>query len=193
MSLTSKAFVLLTRLSHSAMELTVTMVVLFVTRLASETEPLTEWLDPQLVLHDPTDHAQLKKTRKFLSSRRNHSSKVDSSSWRWVRMGLFFNNSCSCKWRSFLALLLRCLSKIPWKPLVVNTTLADPLKLWVSIEELKKNRDWQGKGNRESSFPSLTQSRLQLKSSSPNAGKSSLLYLSSAFTFLLKLDIIWLY
>ena len=193
MSLISKVFVLLTRLSHSAMESTMTLVVLFVTCLASETKPLTDWLDPQLVLHNPTDHAQSKKTRKFLSSRRNHSSKVDSSSWRCVRMGLFFNNSCSGKWRSFLALLLRCLSKIPWKPLVVNTTLADPLKLWVSIEELKKKRDWQGKGNRESSFPSLTQSRLQLKSSSPNAGKSSVLYLSSAFTFLLKLDIIWWY
>ena len=61
------------------MESTVTMVVLFVTRLASEIEPLTDWLDPQLVLHDPMDHAQSKKTRKFLSSRRNHSSKVDSS------------------------------------------------------------------------------------------------------------------
>ena len=101
MSLISKVFVLLTRLSHSALETTVTMVVLFVTRLASEIEPLTDWLDPQLVLHDPTDHAQSKKTRKFLSSQRNHSSKVDSSSWRWVRMGLFFNNSWSCKWPSY--------------------------------------------------------------------------------------------
>ena len=82
---------------------------------------------------------------------------------------------------------------IPWKPLVVNTTSADPLRLWVSMEEWKKKRDWQGKGNREISFPSLTQSRLKLKSSSPNLGKSSLLYLSSAFTFLLKLDLIWSY
>ena len=57
----------------------------------------------------------------------------------------------------------------------------------------KKKGDWQGKGNREISFPSLTQSRLKLKSSSPNLGKSSLLYLSSAFTFLLKLDLIWSY
>ena len=60
-------------------------------------------------------------------------------------------------------------------------------------EEEEEDRDWQGKGNRESSFPFLTQSRFQLKSSLPNLGKSSLLYLSSAFTVLLKLDIIWLY
>ena len=46
------------------MESTVTMVVLFVTSLAFEIEPLTDWLDPELVLHDPTDHAQSKKIRK---------------------------------------------------------------------------------------------------------------------------------
>ena len=104
------------RLSHSVMESTVTMVVLFVTRLASETEPLTDWLDPELVLHDPMYHAQSQKTRKnpfFLKK----SQFYNLSSWRWVRMGLFFNNSCWCKWHSFLALLLRWLAKSLWKPL----------------------------------------------------------------------------
>ena len=46
------------------MESTVIMVVLFVTRFAFETDPLIDWLDLELVIHDPTDHAQLKKTRK---------------------------------------------------------------------------------------------------------------------------------
>ena len=44
---------------------------------------------------------------------------------------------------------------IPWKPLVVNTTSADPLRLWVSMEEWKKKKGLARKRKQRNLFPFL--------------------------------------